>query len=49
MEQKGVIKGAILLLVDCYLGLESAEDHNGPGGGREGPPCEGVFENDQNK
>ena len=44
-----MIKGARLLLVDCYLGLESAEDHDGPGGGRESPPCESVFENDQNK
>ena len=32
------IKGARLLLVDCYLGLESAEDHDGPGGGGESPP-----------
>ena len=32
------IKGARLLLVDCYLGLESAEDHDGPGGGGKSPP-----------
>ena len=38
-----MIKGARSLLVDGYLGLESAEDHNGPGGGGESPPYEGVF------
>ena len=40
MEPKGMIKGAKFPLVDCYLGLESAEDHDGPGGGGEGPPWE---------
>ena len=43
MVPKGMINGGRLLLVDCYLGLESTEDHDGPGGGRESPPYEGVF------